>query len=98
MFYDLAPIGSVGEFVQLRPLPIADHATNKALDDLSEACFEIRKSIVSTTECWNAGPHCVPLNSVRLALLSNLRSAYKNGVRSILRGYLYDLQPRDFLA
>ena len=98
IFYELEPIVTAGEFKQLRPLPIGDQDTNKALEDLFEACAELRRSVPELSLCYRAGPLSAMLVKIRLALLSNLRNAYKNGVRSILRGYLYDLQPRDFLA
>ena len=53
---------------------------------------------MSLRECRKAGQFREPLCKVRRMLFDKIKDAYHNGVRGVLRHYLYECQPRELIT
>lgn len=65
-----------------------------ALETAKNGCLDLRRSLAKPAECHKTGPHAEALIKIRKVIGLSISNAYANGARGILRGYLYDLQPR----
>ena len=80
---------------QLRPLPIFEPQTCKNIRQVHQWREDAQQQLAPLRFCRSAGQYWEALRKVRPKLMDKIKHTFHNNVRSILRHYLYDLQPRD---
>ena len=79
---------------QLKPLPILNLEVSEQIDEVISQCESLQESFPTAAEVNESGPFSPVLADMKYSLRMGLHNYRRNKVKSILRGYLFNLQPQ----
>lgn len=83
------------EFKQQKPLPIRDRKVCDSLEYIRNFCSAQKSKLVPLKECKKTGSLKETIMKVRTLLMTYIRHTVYHKEKGVLRGYMYDLQPKD---
>ena len=82
------------KIVQRRRLPILDLKACSSIRELLGTRKKLQDQVLPLAKCRSVEFHQEPLCQIRRVLMRSIQLAFLNGSRSVLRGFLYHIQPR----